>query len=83
MAKTIYVGNLEWGTTVEDLIKFFEPIGKVLSANIIKDYHTNRSKGYGFIEMENADKAIEDLNNKELHGRTITVNKVRHKKVKL
>jgi len=80
LAKTIYVGNLEWRTTEKELIEFFESVGKVLSANVIKDYRTNKSKGYGFVEMENADKAIEELNNKELRGRALNINRARYNK---
>lgn len=75
LTKTIYVGNLEWKTTEKELIEFFEPQGKVSSAKIIKDYHTKKSKGYGFVDMENTDEAIKELDGKELRGRALKINK--------
>ncbi len=76
MTKTIYVGNLEWATTEKELMELFEPFGKVSAAKIIKDHHTNKSKGYGFIEMENADEAVDELNGKDLRGRALKINNI-------
>ena len=76
----IYVGNLSFEVTEEDLKKAFEPFGHVESAKVIKDMSTGRSRGFGFIEMpaeSEAWAAIEDLNGKELKGRTLKVNKAR------
>ena len=76
----IYVGNLSYEATEEDLRQAFETFGEVESVKIIKDKYTNRSKGFGFIEMPdnaNAHSAINDLNGTELKGRTVKVNKAR------
>jgi cold-inducible RNA-binding protein len=78
----IYVGNLDYSVTEDDLRKAFEPFGKVDSVNIIKDKYTGQSKGFGFIEMPaagEAQAAIEQLNGKELKGRTLNVNESRPK----
>ncbi len=78
----IYVGNLSWGVTDEELEQVFGEFGTVDSANVIKDRETGRSKGFGFVEMENdeeAEKAIEDLNGKSLGGRDLKVNQARPK----
>lgn len=77
MSKTIYVGNLQWETIEKELTDLFESIGKVNSVKIIKDYHTGKSKGYAFIEMENSDKAVDELNGTELRGRTLKINDAR------
>lgn len=79
MTKRIYVGNLSYQTTENDLTNLFEQAGAVESANIITDRDTGRSKGFGFVEMgnEDADKAIAQFNGTELDGRTITVNEAR------
>ncbi len=80
MATKLFVGGLAWGTTEEAMNSMFAEAGSVLSAVIIKDKFTNRSKGFGFVEMssqEEADKAVEMFNGKELDGRPITVNEAR------
>jgi len=79
MSKRIYVGNLSYQTTEDDISNLFGQIGEVESANIITDRDTGRSKGFGFVEMgnEDADKAIAQLNGSELNGRSITVNEAR------
>ncbi len=80
MAKKLYVGGLSYDTTEATLKDTFAAVGTVESATIITDKMTNRSKGFGFVEMssdEEAKKAIETLNGKELDGRTITVNEAR------
>lgn len=79
MAKSLYIGNLQWETSDEELKDFFSPIGEVTSATVIRDKETGRSRGYGFVEMENADKAIEELNGKELRGRSLKINYSRDK----
>lgn len=74
----IYVGNLSYSLSVEELEKVFAEYGEVLSANIITDRETGRSKGFGFVDMKDDDeaqKAIETLNGKEVNGRTLRVNK--------
>jgi RNA recognition motif-containing protein len=79
MSKRIYVGNLSYQTTENDLNNLFGQVGDVESVNIITDRDTGRSKGFGFVEMgnEDAEKAIAQLNGTELNGRSITVNEAR------
>jgi cold-inducible RNA-binding protein len=79
MSKRIYVGNLSYQTTENDLTTLFEQAGQVESANIITDRDTGRSKGFGFVEMgnEDAEKAIAQFNGTEVNGRALTVNEAR------
>lgn len=73
----IYVGNLSWTMTDEDLNSLFTQFGAVTSAKILKDKMNGRSKGFGFVEMENAEEAqtaISNLNETEVQGRKIIVN---------
>jgi RNA recognition motif-containing protein len=80
MAKKLYVGGLPYSTTEDDFKVAFAQVGEVLSATIIIDKMTGRSKGFGFVEMANdvdADKAIEMWNGKDFQGRTLTVNEAR------
>jgi RNA recognition motif-containing protein len=73
----IYVGNLSWTMTDEDLTNLFTQFGAVTSAKILKDKMNGRSKGFGFVEMENAEEAqaaISNLNETEVQGRKIVVN---------
>src|SRR5438552_4183280 len=80
MATKLFVGSLSWNTTDDQLRDFFATVGTVVSANVIFDRETNRSKGFGFVEMstdEEAKAAVEQLNNKDLDGRTIIVNEAR------
>ena len=80
MAKKLYVGNLSYGTTDSDLEKLFEPHGAVQSAQVIMDRESGRSKGFGFVEMDNGDQAqaaIKALNGQEVGGRALTVNEAR------
>lgn len=74
----IYVGNLNWNMTSEDLSNLFTPFGTVLSAKIVTDkFNNNRSKGFGFVEMSDDDAArtaISKLNDTEIQGRKIVVN---------
>jgi RNA recognition motif-containing protein len=80
MATKLFVGSLSWNTTDDQLKDFFSTVGTVVSANVIVDRDTNRSKGFGFVEMssdEEAKAAVDQLNNKELDGRTIVVNEAR------
>jgi len=77
MAKKIYVGNLSYKATEEDLQNLFGQYGTVNSATIIFDRETNRSKGFGFVELEEEDganKAIEELDGKEYEERNLRVN---------
>lgn len=78
----IYVGNLSWNLKDQDLTNLFAPHGEVTSAKIILDKFTNRSKGFGFVEMANDDQAqaaISALNGTEVDGRNIVVNESRPK----
>ncbi|MEA3296131.1 MAG: RNA-binding protein [Patescibacteria group bacterium] len=80
MANKLYVGSLSYDTTEDTLKSTFEAAGTVQSATIIIDKMSNRSKGFGFVEMgsdEEAQKAIEMFNGKELDGRSIIVNEAR------
>lgn len=78
----IYVGNLSYKVSDDDLQEVFTEFGEVNSAKVITDRGTGRSKGFAFVEMENdedAQTAIDELNGTELDGRTIKVNKARPK----
>ncbi|MCR9291574.1 MAG: RNA-binding protein [bacterium] len=76
----IYVGNLSFRATEEDVRGAFEAHGEVSSVNIITDRETGRSRGFAFVEMPNSDEAstaIEAINGKEIAGRGVTVNEAR------
>ena len=76
----IYVGNLPFQTTNDELRSAFEEFGQVSSANVIQDRETGRSRGFGFVEMpdvEAAQQAIQQMNEAELNGRKLTVNEAR------
>lgn len=75
MAKKLYVGNLPYTVTDESLKDLFSEVGTVISANVITCKLSGRSKGFGFVEMEDedADKAVSALNGKEVEGRQIVV----------
>lgn len=78
--KKLYVGNLPYSTTGDDLKQTFSAAGTVATATVIMDKMTGRSKGFGFVEFENdaeADKAIEMFNGKDMGGRPLTVNEAR------
>ncbi|MGE5519912.1 MAG: RNA recognition motif domain-containing protein [Candidatus Dadabacteria bacterium] len=78
----IYVGNLSWGLKDQDLANLFTPYGEVASAKIVMDKFTQRSKGFGFVEMPNdeqAQAAISQLNGTEVEGRNLVVNESRPK----
>jgi RNA recognition motif-containing protein len=78
----IYVGNLSYEATDQDLRTAFEAFGQVSSARVIGDRETGRSRGFGFVEMPNDEegrKAIEGINNKEVAGRAVRVNEARPK----
>ena len=77
MAQKIYVGNMNYATTEDALTSLFSQYGEVVSAVVIKDRYTDQSKGFGFVEMtdaEAADAAIATLNGKDLDGRKLRVN---------
>ncbi len=76
----IYIGNLAYSVTEDDLREAFSEFGQVESASIINDKFSGRSKGFGFVDMPNdseARQAIESLNEKDLSGRTIKVNEAK------
>ena len=78
----IYVGNLSWGLKDQDLANMFAPFGEVTTAKIVMDKFTQRSKGFGFVEMPNDDQAqaaISQLNGSEVDGRNLVVNESRPK----
>lgn len=79
MSKKLYVGNLSFQTTESELDTLFAQVGPVESVSIINDRDTGRSKGFGFVVMEDADaeKAIQQFNGTEFNGRALTVNEAR------
>jgi RNA recognition motif-containing protein len=80
MAKNIYVGNLVWDCTADDLLALFQAHGTVARAQVITDRETGRSRGFGFVEMNDdgeAQKAIEALNGSDFKGRPLTVNEAK------
>jgi len=80
MGMNVYVGNLGFGVSSEELETMFSEFGEVVSANVITDRDTGRSRGFGFVEMAEsaaAAKAIEALNGKDMGGRALTVNEAR------
>jgi RNA recognition motif-containing protein len=80
MATKLYVGNLSFQTTSDELRDYFAQAGTVESASVVEDRMTGRSRGFGFVEMatpEDATSAIEQLNGKEFGGRNLTVNEAR------
>lgn len=79
----IYVGNLPWSTTDADLERLFSGIGPVTSASVVTDRDTGRSRGFGFVEMANAEQANaakEAMNGAELDGRTLKVDEAKERK---
>ncbi|HWI51702.1 MAG TPA: RNA-binding protein [Symbiobacteriaceae bacterium] len=81
MAKTLYVGNLPWAVTEEDLVRAFSQYAEVISARVVTDRETGKSRGFGFVEVkeETAGAAIEALNGAQWAGRTLTVNEAQPK----
>src|SRR5438132_11881435 len=80
MAKNIYVGNLVWDCSADDLLALFQEHGKVIRAQVITDRETGRSRGFGFVEMEDdaeSQKAIDALNGADFNGRPLTVNEAK------
>lgn len=72
--KTLYLGNLQWGLTEDEIKEMFSPYGTIHDVQIIRDKETHRSKGYGFITMDNADLAMNELNGKALKNRELRIN---------
>ncbi len=80
MASKLFVGSLAWACTDQDLEDFFKQVGTVVSAKVIVDRETNRSKGFGFVEMSSDDEAkaaVDQLNGKDLNGRPVAVSEAR------
>lgn len=79
MAKTLYVGNLPWSTTESILADTFRPHGNVLSSRIITDNETGRSRGFGFVEVDDADASniVAAMNDTDFGGRQIVVNEAK------
>ncbi len=80
MANKIFVGSLAYTATDDDLAQFFAAAGTVVSAKVIIDRDTNRSKGFGFVEMSNDDEAkvaVDTLNGKDLNGREVALSEAR------
>jgi RNA recognition motif-containing protein len=79
VAKKLYVGNLPFSATEEQVKEFFGSFGEILSVKIITDRATGRSRGFCFVEMENADAAMAELNGKEFGGRKLMINEARER----
>ena len=81
MSKTLYVGNLPWQITEAELTTSFEAHGQVISARMVTERETGRSRGFGFVEVEDADaqKIIKAMNGSSLGGRDLIVNEARPK----
>jgi RNA recognition motif-containing protein len=79
MSKTLYVGNLPWTTSSEELTEYFAEFGNVIGSRIITDRETGRSRGFGFVEVadEDAERLAQELNGKDFNGRSLTVNEAR------
>lgn len=79
MSKTLYVGNLPWAVTEEDLRRAFSVHGQVMSSRVITDRETGRSRGFGFVEVrdEDAEQIVEAMNGTVMGGREIVVNEAR------
>ena len=78
MSKNLYVGNLPFSATADDLREAFSQFGNVTSAQVVSDRETGRSRGFGFVEMsEGGDEAISALNGAQFQGRSLTVNEAK------
>ena len=80
MSTKLFVGSLPWAVDDQKLKETFEPHGNVVSAKVVTDRNSGRSRGFGFVEMENAEdaqKAISELNESEMDGRKIVVNEAK------
>ena len=83
MSKKLYIGNLKFDMTDQELEEAFVPYGEIISAKIVIDRISNRSKGFGFVEFakdEDADEARDALNGKELKGRTVRIDNAREQR---
>lgn len=84
MAKTLYVGNLPWSTTEEDLAALFSPMSQIKSTRIITDRESGRSRGFGFVEVndEDVETVIAAMNGKDIGGRELIVNEAKPRQAK-
>jgi RNA recognition motif-containing protein len=80
--KKLYVGNLPWSATDNELQALFAGVGQVMSARVITDRETGRSRGFGFVEMDDAgaNRAIAELNGKDMGGRPLRINEANERK---
>jgi RNA recognition motif-containing protein len=79
VSKKLYVGNLPFTATEDQIKEAFQQYGEVTSVQLITDRETHRPRGFGFVEMENAEAAIEALNGQDMGGRKLVVNEAREK----
>lgn len=78
MSTKIYVGNLPFSATEDEIRALFEPFGEVTSVDIVKDRDTGRSRGFAFVEMaDGGDEAIQELDQSQMGGRTLKINEAR------
>ena len=84
MVKTLYVGNLAWSTTDQELASIFEAHAPVISARVITERETGRSRGFGFVEVDDNDapKVVKEMNGFQMGGRSLMVNEARPKSAK-
>ena len=79
MAKKLYIGNLPFSATEDQVKEYFGQFGEILSVKIITDRTTGRSRGFCFVEMENAEQAMNELNGKDFSGRKLMINEARER----
>ena len=79
MAKKLYVGNLPFSATEDQVKEFFGQFGEITSVKVITDRATGRSRGFCFVEMDNADAAMAELNGKDFGGRKLMINEARER----
>ncbi|MBL6722639.1 MAG: RNA-binding protein [Candidatus Margulisbacteria bacterium] len=75
----LYIGNLSYEVEEDDLREAFQPFGEIKSVKVIKDRETGRSKGFGFVEVERGEDAIQALNGQSIKGREVRINEARPK----
>jgi RNA recognition motif-containing protein len=85
MSKTLYVGNLPWAVTDDQLQNVFSPYAEVIAARVITDRETGRSRGFGFVEVatDDVDPIIRTLNGTSLGGREISVNEAKERQMRM
>ncbi|NPV54861.1 MAG: RNA-binding protein [Firmicutes bacterium] len=85
MTKTLYVGNLPWKVTDDDLARAFSAHAEVINSRVIVDRETGRSRGFGFVEVDDldAEKVIREMNGSQIDGRTIVVNEARPRQARI